>query len=86
MRFQGKPKAAREPWRVERGEKALDFLNSYLAERSWLVGEELSIADISLLAYTRVSHEGGFDISMRRHLRSWLLRCEARLGLEPAPR
>src|SRR5258705_9054755 len=84
MRYLGRPKEAREEHRVERGEKALDFLDSRLAERRWLVGDDLSIADIVLLPYTRLSPEGGFDLSRRRHLNAWIDRCEDELSLASA--
>jgi glutathione S-transferase len=53
-------------------------------ERNWLVGDNLSIADLVLLPYTRLSPEGGFDLSQRQHLRAWIARCEGALGLTPA--
>jgi glutathione S-transferase len=77
--------AQREAWRVERGEAALDTMDRrLLAGRSWLVGETMTIADIALLPYTRLAHEGGFDLSSRPNVRSWIGRCEGALGLEPA--
>jgi len=76
----------REPWRVERGEKALDLMESQLAGRQWLVGETMTIADIALLAYTRLAHEGGFDLAPRPNVRGWIGRCEQALELEPARR
>ena len=92
MLYQGKPKDAREAWRVERGEKALDFMEAHFAQadashqfnptiRPYLVGGSLKIADIALLAYTRVAHEGGFDLTSRPKLRDWISRCEAKLKL-----
>ena len=74
----------REPWRVERGEAALDLLDRTLSARDWLAGETITIADIALLPYTRLAHEGGFDLSSRGSLRQWIGRCETALGLEPA--
>ncbi|HWB45504.1 MAG TPA: glutathione S-transferase family protein [Hyphomicrobiaceae bacterium] len=74
----------REPWRVAGGEAALDLLEKTLADRDWLAGDAISIADIALLPYTRLAHEGGFDLSARRGVRSWIRRCESALGLEPA--
>jgi glutathione S-transferase len=44
----------------------------------------MTIADISLLAYTRLAGEGGFDLSGRRNLRAWIGRCETVLGLGAA--
>jgi glutathione S-transferase len=86
MRYLGRPAAAREPQRVERGEQALNFLDRLLSDRRWLIGEALSIADIVLLPYTRLSPEGGFDLSRRRHLDAWIDRCEGELNLAAAPR
>jgi glutathione S-transferase len=74
----------RETWRVERGEAALDLMDRQLAERSWLVANAMTIADIALLAYTRLAHEGGFNLTPRAHVRAWIGRCEDVLGLEPA--
>jgi glutathione S-transferase len=81
MVFKGLPAEAREGWRVERGEAALDVLQQHLAQREWLVGDAMTIADIALLAYSRVAHEGGFDLSSRPHLRAWIARGETQLNL-----
>src|ERR1700751_3717594 len=62
MFYQGKPKEARDAWRVERGEKALDLMESQLVGRNWLAAGSFTIADIALLAYTRLAHEGGFHL------------------------
>jgi glutathione S-transferase len=72
----------REAWRVERGEAALDLMDQMLAERRWLVGQAMSVADIALVAYTRMAHEGGFDLASRHNVRAWIARCEETLGLK----
>jgi glutathione S-transferase len=46
------------------------------------VGEGLSCADIALVAYTRVAHEGGFDLSEWPAVQSWVVRVERALRLE----
>jgi glutathione S-transferase len=75
----------REAWRVERGEAALDTMDGrLLAGRSWLIGDAITIADVVLLAYTRLAQEGGFDLSARPNVRAWIRRCEQALGLHPA--
>ena len=66
-----------EPKIRERGEKALDRLELGLQDRRFLVGGRLSIADIALLPYTRLAHEGGFDLAYRPRLRDWIAACEA---------
>jgi len=75
MVYLGKPKETREAWRVERGEKALDHMNAHLAGQDWLAGAAATIADVSLFAYTGVAHEGGFDLSTRPNVESWIIRC-----------
>ena len=84
MHYLGRSAAEREAWRVERGEAALDVLEAHLAERDWLVNDDMTLADIALLPYTRLAHEGGFDLSGRPAVRRWIARGEARLGLKPA--
>jgi glutathione S-transferase len=84
MFYLGRSKESRDPNRVERAEKALDQMKRQLTGRTFLVGDALSIADIALLAYTRVAHEGGFDLTARPSLIVWISRCEQKLGLQAA--
>ena len=84
MIWRGVAREEREPWRVERGEAALDVLERHLTGREWLAGEAITIADIALLSYTRVAHEGGFDLAGRPALRAWIARGEAHLNLTKA--
>ncbi|MDX2201728.1 MAG: glutathione S-transferase family protein [Hyphomicrobiaceae bacterium] len=79
-----RPLEQREGWRVERGEAALDLMERTLVSRDWLVGEAITVADIALLPYTRLAHEGGFDLSGRSSVRAWIGRCEKELGLDRA--
>ncbi len=82
MTYKGQSKETREPWRVERGEKALDHMEQQLSGRDWLVGDALTIADIALFAYTCNADKGGFDLSARAQVRQWLARCERAINLE----
>ncbi len=84
MVYRGKSAAEREAWRVERGERALDFMDERLRGRRWLVMDRFGIADIALLPYTRLAFEGGFDLGPRAELRQWIRRCEEALGLAAA--
>ncbi len=84
MVYQGRAKKDRDAWRVERGEGALDLMERSLAARGWLTGDTMTIADVALLPYTRLAHEGGFDLSTRSNLRGWIERCENGLGLVSA--
>ncbi|MEZ5842203.1 MAG: glutathione S-transferase family protein [Hyphomicrobiaceae bacterium] len=79
-------KAAREvePWRIDRGNRALDLMESELSGRDFLAAGRFTIADIALLAYTRVAHEGGFDLTSRPAVRKWIARSETILDLPAA--
>jgi glutathione S-transferase len=84
MVYLGRSKAERDPMRVERGEKALDLMQRLIRGRTWFAGDSLSVADIALLAYTRLAHEGGFDLETRPDVKTWIARSEKALGLPPA--
>jgi len=54
IKYLGKPASEQEPWRVERAQPTLETLEQTLTEREWLAAGQLSIADIALVAYTRL--------------------------------
>jgi len=66
---------------VERGARALGRLELGLSGRDFLVGDRVSVADIALLPYTRLAHEGGFDLATRPATRAWIERCERALRI-----
>lgn len=81
MVYLGKKIDEREARIVEKGEAALGVLEEALSGRDYLVGDTLTLADISLLAYTRLAPEGGFVLSHRPALRKWIARCERDLAI-----
>jgi glutathione S-transferase len=81
MLFLGKPQSAIEEKVVVRGEAALARLEQGVADSVYLVGDRLSLADIALVAYTRVAHEGGFDLAGYPRLRRWIARVEQDLAI-----
>ena len=62
------------------GTAALRAMESHLAERTFLVGERYTIADIALYAYTHVAPEGGFDLEPYPAINAWLGRVAAQPG------
>ena len=60
MVYLGKPASDLDPEKVKRGYAALARMEHQLAATPFLVGERVSLADVALLAYTRLAHEGGF--------------------------
>ena len=56
------------------GQEALATMNTHLADNDWFAGDEASLADIALYAYTHVADEGGFDLGGYPHVKSWIAR------------
>ncbi|MDQ5821668.1 MAG: glutathione S-transferase family protein [Actinomycetota bacterium] len=79
--YSGRPEVyeKRKDGLTKRGYRALDVLEAHLAGRDWLVGDAITLADISLFAYTHVAHEGGFELDGYPEIRAWL----ARVGSDP---
>ena len=72
--YQGLPEERREEYEAchIRGHKALKVMEKQLQRTPYLVGDNYSIADIALYAYTHVADEGGFDLSDYPAIRAWL--------------
>lgn len=67
---------------MAKGRRALGRMEMALISSDWIAGgEALTLADISLLAYTRLAHEGGFDLNEFPAVHAWVARCELELGL-----
>ena len=81
--YQGKDPAELDPKLEERGCAALARMQARLAEAEWLAGDAVSAADLSLLAYTRMAGEGGFDLDRYPAVQAWIGRTEAALGIPP---
>ena len=62
------------------GYRALDAMERHLGGRGWLVGDAMTLADITLYAYTHVAHEGGFDLERYPAIQAWLGRVAAEPG------
>jgi glutathione S-transferase len=84
MFYLKKPASDLDPEKVKRGYAALARMEQQLAITPYLIGEAVTLADISLLAYTRVAHEGGFDLGGYAAVRRWIAATENFLGLPPA--
>lgn len=69
-----------------RGYAALDVMEQHLQSRPFLVGDNYSIADIALYAYTHVAHEGEFDLGAYTAIRRWLENVEGQPRYIPITR
>ncbi|WP_300573335.1 glutathione S-transferase family protein [Phenylobacterium sp.] len=82
VRYEGQSVDSLEPRLVERGAAALQRLEDALAAGPFLVGDTLSLADVALVAYTRLAGEGGFDLSRYPQVQAWIARVEAALPIK----
>ena len=85
VRFQrllgGKAADEIEPRLMERGYAALARMEAALERADWLAGNAPTLADLALVAYTRVAHEGDFDLGGYPAVRAWIGRVEAAFGI-----
>ena len=81
VRYLGKAVEELETRIVERGASALQRMELALRGSPFLVGDRLSLADVALVAYTRVSHEGGFSLDPYPAVKAWVSRVEQALKI-----
>ncbi len=73
-----------DPELLDKGYAALNRMEDHLATQTYFVGEALSLADIALVAYTRVAPEGGFDLKEYPKVREWVALIETELNIDHA--
>jgi glutathione S-transferase len=66
-------------------ERLFTTLDAVLAERTFLVNERPTIADVALYSYIAHAPEGGVALTPHAHLVAWLRRIEALPGFAPMP-
>jgi glutathione S-transferase len=81
VKYLGRPPSELDPNLVKKSQAALDFLEQSLVG-DFLVGGQVSLADVALVAYTRLAPEGGFDLSGTPRIVAWIGRVEQTLGIE----
>ena len=80
--YLGKPDADIDPALMPKGQAVLAQMEARLeAGGGWFAGGGLSLADVALVAYTRVAHEGGFDLEPYPMVKAWVARVEAVLAI-----
>src|ERR1700759_998107 len=79
MVYLGKQATERDPDKVQRGHAALVRMERHLADVRFFVGDAFSLADVALLAYTRLAHEGGFELAHCPAIRRWIGDSETQL-------
>ncbi|PKH06624.1 glutathione S-transferase family protein [Moritella sp. Urea-trap-13] len=79
QKYLGMPKEREDEYfsLQEGGNKALQLMENQLAQTKFLVGNEMTIADISLYAYSHVADEGGFDLNHYPEIKKWCHRIQS---------
>ena len=77
--------AAKIDERTPGGYAALGVMEQTLARSPFLVGDEPTLADVALFAYTHVAPEGGFDLARYPAVTAWLPRFAAVPGFVAMP-
>ncbi len=71
-----------DPALLTKGYAALDVIEERLGQADYLVGETMTLADVALIAYTRVAPEGGYDLGRYPQIGKWLDRVADALGID----
>jgi glutathione S-transferase len=66
-------------------ERAFTFLETHLADRTWLAADQPTIADLACYSYVAAAPEGGISLSDYPGIRAWLARVEALPGFKAMP-
>lgn len=62
------------PAKRSAGNAALKLMDDHLSKREWFVGDDLSLADICLFAYTHVAGDADFALERYPHVLEWVER------------
>jgi len=82
--YQNLPDDEIDPDLLTKGHAALQRMEAQLADNACIVGDNLTLADIALVAYTRVAHEGGYDLAAYPNVIKWIGQTEDALGIPHA--
>ena len=65
---------------VSKAHALLKIMDAHLDGKSWLVGSDITAADVAAYSYIAHAPEGGVDLEPYPHVRSWLSQVEAQPG------
>ena len=76
VKYLGRPKKHEAALQAKKasGYKALQVMETHLEQHDWLVGKQMTIADICLYGYTHVAPEGGYGLTDFPFIMAWLKR------------
>lgn len=71
-----------DPEKLKKIEEAVEFLNTFLNGNDWVVGDQVTIADIALGVTVSNIEIMGFDLSPYKNVKSWFMRVKRLPGYE----
>ncbi len=81
VKYLGKSLEGVDPKLIERSHLALARMEAALAAGAFLVGESVTLADLALVAYTRMAPDGGLNLDAYPAVLAWIARVEAALNI-----
>jgi len=81
-KYLGLPKDREQEYKAKQlgGHEALRIMDGQLKQSDYLVGNTMTVADISLFAYTHVAPQGGVSLGDYPNIQRWIQRIEAENG------
>lgn len=70
-------KAPADPEKFKKMEEAFEFLNTFLAKSKYAASDNVTVADISLIATVSSFEAAGFDFSKYANVARWYSACKA---------
>jgi glutathione S-transferase len=77
--YLGKPDDQIDQALLKKGHAALALMENHLKSHDFFPAQTLTLADVALVAYTRLAPEGGFDLTPYEATRAWISRVETAL-------
>jgi glutathione S-transferase len=79
--YLGKPDDQIDPALLKKGDAALALMESHLKSHDFFPAEAPTLADVALVAYTRLAPEGGFDLTPYPATTAWIARVQTALRI-----
>ena len=79
--YLGKAEEQIDPGLLKKGHAALGLMENHLKSHDFFPAGRLTLADVALVAYTRLAPEGGFDLGPYPATIAWIRRVEAALRI-----
>ncbi len=70
---------------IERSHNVLKLIDGQLGQSAFIIGEQITIADVALYSYIANAPEGNVDLTAYANILSWISRIEALPGFYPFP-